>query len=310
MELRHLRYFVAVAEEGHVTRAAERLGMQQPPLSQQIQALERELAVQLFRRKPRGVDLTDAGRALLDDARAILAHVDHAFATTRRTARGEQGRIAIGFTSSAPFHPFVPRVIRAFREAYPLVALTLDESGTTELIDDLRSERVDAAFIRTPVADPMGIAINPLLEEAMLVALPATHALAADAAELPLAALAAETFIVYRRRSGPGLYDAIFGACHAAGFSPIVGQEAPRIVSTLNLVAAGLGIAVVPASLARMQMDGVIYRPLRSSGQPRAPLLLATRRGDTGAVVRRFLDVVKRMARTFPRTDRLARARR
>jgi DNA-binding transcriptional LysR family regulator len=310
MELRHLRYFVAVAEEGHVTRAAERLGMQQPPLSQQIQALERELAVQLFRRKPRGVELTDAGRALLADARAILAHVDHAFATTRRTARGEQGRIAIGFTSSAPFHPFVPRVIRAFREAYPLVALTLDEGGTTELIEDLRSERVDAAFIRTPVADPMGVAINPLLEEAMLVALPATHALAADATELPLAALAAETFIVYRRPSGPGLYDAIFGACHAAGFSPIVGQEAPRIVSTLNLVAAGLGIAIVPASLARMQMDGVIYRPLRSGGQPRAPLLLATRRGDTGAVVRRFLDVVKQMARTFPRTDRLARPRR
>ncbi len=307
MELRHLRYFIAVAEEGHVTRAAEKLGMQQPPLSQQIQALERELAVILFRRKPRGVELTDAGHALLTDARAILAHVDHAFAATRRTARGEQGRIAIGFTSSAPFHPFVPLVIRAFREAYPLVALTLDESGTTELIQDLRNERVDAAFIRTPVADPMGIAINPLLEEAMLVALPATHALAADATELPLAALAAETFIVYRRPSGPGLYDAIFGACHAAGFSPIVGQEAPRIVSTLNLVAAGLGIAIVPASLARMQMDGVIYRPLRSSGQPRAPLLLATRRGDTGAVVRRFLDVVKRMARTFPRTDRLAR---
>ena len=138
MELRHLRYFIAVAEEGHITRAAERLGMQQPPLSQQIRALERELGVQLFRRKPRGVELTDAGRALLDDARAILAHIDHAFATTRRTARGEQGRIAVGFTSSAPFHPFVPRVIRAFREAFPLVSLTLEESGTTELIDDLR----------------------------------------------------------------------------------------------------------------------------------------------------------------------------
>jgi DNA-binding transcriptional LysR family regulator len=118
---------------------------------------------------------------------------------------------------------------------------------------------------------------------------------------LPLAALAAETFIVYRRRSGPGLYDAIFAACHAAGFSPVVGQEAPRIVSTLNLVAAGLGIAIVPASLRRMQMDGVVYRRL-SGTQPRAPLLLATRRGDTSAVVRRFLDLVKRTARTFPRT--------
>lgn len=302
MELRHLRYFVAVAEEGHITRAAERLGMQQPPLSQQIRALERELGVQLLRRMPRGVALTEAGLALLADARAILGHVAHAFATTRRTARGEQGRIAVGFTSSAPFHPFVPRVIRAFRETHPLIALTLDESGTTELIEDLRAERMDAAFIRTPVTDPLGLTVNPLLEEAMLVALPAGHALAgeADGPPLPLAALAAETFTVYRRRSGPGLYDAIFAACHAAGFSPLVGQEAPRIVSTLNLVAAGLGIAIVPASLQRMHMDGVVYRRLQGS-QPRAPLLLATRRGDASAVVRRFLDLVNRTARTFPR---------
>ena len=220
MELRHLRYFIAVAEEGHITRAAERLGMQQPPLSQQIQALERELDVQLFRRKPRGVELTEAGRALLDDARAILAHIDHAFATTRRTARGEQGRIGVGFTSSAPFHPFVPRVIRAFRETFPLVSLTLEESGTTELIEDLREERVDAAFIRTPVADPMGLTVNPLLEEAMLVALPSASCSGARSGEAPAAAaaaLAGETFIVYRRRSGPGLYDAIFAACHPPG---------------------------------------------------------------------------------------------
>jgi DNA-binding transcriptional LysR family regulator len=169
----------------------------------------------------------------------------------------------------------------------------------------LRHERVDAAFIRTPVTDPLGLTVNPLLEEAMLVALPSAHSLAsgdaADGKALTLAALAAETFIVYRRRSGPGLYDAIFAACHAAGFSPLVGQEAPRIVSTLNLVAAGLGIAIVPASLRRMQMDGVVYRSLTGT-QPRAPLLLATRRGDTSAVVRHFLDLVKRTARTFPRT--------
>lgn len=301
MELRHLRYFVTVAEEGHVTRAAERLGMQQPPLSQQIRALERELGVQLFRRKPRGVELTEPGRTFLSDARAVLAHIDHAFAATHRTARGEEGRIAIGFTSSAPFHPFVPRVIRAFHDSVPQVALTLEESGTTELIDDLRGERVDAAFIRTPVANQMGLTVDLLLDEAMVVALPSSHALAEhrpDGAALSLAMLAAETFIVYRRRSGPGLYDAIFAACHGAGFSPQVGQEAPRIVSTLNLVAAGLGIAIVPASLQRMQMDGVIYRPLQGQPQPRAPLLLATRRGDTGPVVRRFLNLVKLTARS------------
>src|SRR5712664_2644161 len=126
MELRHLRYFIAVAEEAHITRAAARLGIQQPPLSQQIRALERELDVQLFRRKPRGVELTDSGRAFLDEARTILAQIDHAFATTRRTARGEEGRIVVGFTSSAPFVPFVPRVIRAFRESHRLVSLMLE----------------------------------------------------------------------------------------------------------------------------------------------------------------------------------------
>jgi DNA-binding transcriptional LysR family regulator len=303
MELRHLRYFIAVAEEQHITRAAERLGMQQPPLSQQIRALERELDVQLFRRKPRGVEPTDAGRAFLADARAILAHIDHACATTRRTARGEQGRISVGFTSSAPFHPFVPRVIRAFRETCPLVSLTLEESGTTELIESLRDERVDAAFIRTPVANPDGLTVNPLLEETMLVALPNGHSLAQSRTTgdkaLPLKALAAETFIVYRRPNGPGLYDAIIAACHAAGFSPHVGQEAPRIVSTLNLVAAGLGISVVPASLQRMQMDGVTYCPLRGPAQPRAPLILATRRDETSAAVLRFLRLVKKTAKNF-----------
>src|SRR5205814_1071832 len=135
MELRHLRYFVAVAEEGHVTRAAERLGMQQPPLSLQIRALEREVGAQLFRRRPRGMELTAAGKAFLTGAQAILAHVDHAFVTTRRTARGELGRIGVGFTSSAPFHPFVPRVIRSFREGSPLVSLSLEESGTSELVE-------------------------------------------------------------------------------------------------------------------------------------------------------------------------------
>jgi DNA-binding transcriptional LysR family regulator len=126
MELRHLRYFIAVAEEGNITRAAERLGMEQPPLSQQIKAIERQLDVQLFRRKARGVALTDAGRALLDDARAVLARLDLAMETTRRTARGEQGRICVGVTPTAPFHPFVPRVIRAFREAFPAVSMTLE----------------------------------------------------------------------------------------------------------------------------------------------------------------------------------------
>jgi DNA-binding transcriptional LysR family regulator len=299
MELRHLRYFIAVAEEKHVTRAAERLGMQQPPLSQQIRALERELDVQLFRRKPRGVELTDAGSALLTDARAVLSHIDHAFATTKRTARGEQGRISIGFTSSAPFHPFVPRIIRTYREAFPLVSLTLEEGGTMELIDDLRHERIDAAFVRTAIANQEGLVVNPLLEEAMVLALPRAHVLARRRANkgVALKALADETFIVYRRHNGPGLYDAILSACHAAGFSPRVGQEAPRIVSTLNLVAAGLGISLVPESLQRMRMDGVVFRHVAGVERPKAPLYLASRRGETSAAVQRFLELVKRPRR-------------
>jgi DNA-binding transcriptional LysR family regulator len=295
MELRQLRYFIAVAEEGHVTRAAERLGMQQPPLSQRIRALERELDVRLFRRKPRGVELTDAGSTLLAEARAILARMEHALAVTKRTARGEQGRIAIGFTSSAPFHPFVPRVIRAYRDAFPLVALTLEEGGTIELIDDLRDERIDVAFVRTAIADQEGLMVSPLLQEAMMLALPRAHMLARRTNKaVSLKALAEETFIVYRRHNGPGLYDAILSACHAAGFSPRVGQEAPRIVSTLNLVAAGLGISLVPESLQSMRMDGVVFRRIGGAARPTAPLYLASRRGETSAAARRFLELVKR----------------
>src|SRR5262245_56628771 len=168
MELRHLRYFIAVAEEANVSRAAERLGIQQPPLSQQIKAIERQLNVQLFRRKARGIELTEAGRALLEEARATLAQFDHAVEATQRTARGEQGRICVGVTATAPFHPFVPRVIRAFREAFPLVALTLEECLSDELVECLCDERMDAAFIRTSLVDPKGLVINPLLEEPML----------------------------------------------------------------------------------------------------------------------------------------------
>jgi len=297
MDLRHLRYFVAVAEEGHVTRAAERLGMQQPPLSQQIKALEAELEVQLFRRKPRGVELTEAGESLLIDARRILDAVEAALAKARRTARGEQGRVAVGFTASAPFHPFVTRMIREFRAAHPLVAMPLEESGTGELVDALRSERLDVAFVRSAVSEAEGVAFYDLLEEPMVVALPASHRLARAARRgLPLGALAGEAFVLYRRAAGPGLYDAIVAACRAAGFSPRVEQEAPRITATLNLVAAGLGVTLVPRSLAGLQAESLIYRPL--AGEPRlaAPIRLACRTVDHAAAARRFVALVRREA--------------
>jgi DNA-binding transcriptional LysR family regulator len=315
MELRHLRYFIAVAEEEHITRAAERLGMQQPPLSQQIKAIERELEVQLFRRKARGVELTDAGRAFLANAREMLARLDHAFETTRRTARGEQGRISVGVTPTGPFHPFVPRVIRAYRDAFPHVSVTLEESLSFQLIEHLRNEQIDAAFLRTPVADPEDLVINPLLDEPMVAALPSSHVLAQGNGQrdgaISIKALAGETFIVYGRphasqQQGLGQYEAIVAACHSAGFSPRVGQDAPTIISTLGLVAVGLGIALVPASLQHLRMDGVAYRRLRGTIQPKAILNLASRRGDSSTIVRHFINLVKTEARTFHANQRKA----
>jgi DNA-binding transcriptional LysR family regulator len=297
MELRHLRYFVAVAEERHVTRAAERLGIQQPPLSQQIRALETELEVQLFRRKPRGVELTQAGETLLAEARVILDRVTHATAAARRTARGEAGRIGLGFTSSASFHPFVPRVIRAFREAHPLVALSLEESGTAELVEGLRAERIDAAFVRSPIGPAAELIVHSVLEEEMVAALPAGHRLGAGGgSRMPLAELAGETFILYRRPLGPGLYDTIIAACQHAGYSPQIGQEAPRLLSTLSLVAAGLGVTLIPASMQRLRVDGVAYRRLDGDAGLVAPLNLAHRRGESAAAARRFIALVRSTA--------------
>jgi DNA-binding transcriptional LysR family regulator len=299
LELRHLRYFIAVAEERHITRAAERLGIQQPPLSQRIKAIERELDVQLFRRKARGVELTDAGRAFLDNARAMLAHFDHTFETTRRTARGEQGRISVGVTPTSPFHPFVPRVIRAFRESYPQVFLRLEERLGNELVEQLRNEHIDVAFIRTPVADSEGLVIYSLIEEPIVVALPRGHALARNsggAAGVSLQRLARETFILYGP-PGTAFYDLTVAACRAAGFNPRVGQETPRMTSSLNLVAVGLGICLVPASLQQMHLDGVIYCRLKGPAQPKAILNLASRRGDPSSVVSNFLNLVRAAAR-------------
>ena len=294
MELRHLRYFVAVAHEGHITRAAGKLHIQQPPLSQQIRALEQELDTQLFLRHPRGVTLTDAGRSFLTDAEAILAQAEHAKIRARRTARGEVGRIAVGFTTSAPFHPLVARAIRGFRERRPDVSFGLEELGSGELLSGLRDERLDVAFIRSGLVDPEGITVHELLEEDMVAAFPADHP-RAKRARLTLKDLADETLILYRRPDGRGLYDVIIAACSEAGFSPHVGQEAPRIVSTLNLVAAGLGITIVPASLSRLPLEGVTYRPLKGKPAIKVPLNLACRRDERSAATLAFIDLVRKL---------------
>lgn len=275
MELRHLRYFLAVAEEANFTRAATRLGIGQPPLSQQIQALERELGTPLFRRTHAGAELTEAGAAFLVEVRRVLADVERAADTARRIARGEAGRLRLGFTASAAFNPVVPHLIRDFRRQWPRVQLVLEEANTAGLLEALGSGRLDAAFIRyAPTAPPAGLDLLCFPDEPMLIAVPAAHPLAARG-KAPLAALAGEPFILFPRSFGSSLYDEILAVCRESGFSLQITQEAPQMSSIVNLVAAELGVSVVPSSTAQVQLPGVRYLPIEGR-VPMARLALAT----------------------------------
>ena len=302
MELRHLRYFIAVAEERHVTRAAERLGIQQPPLSQQIKALERELEVQLFRRKPRGVELTDAGHTFFHEARAMLAHLEQACETTRRTARGEQGSLFVGYTSGAAVHPIVSRVIREFRHAYPSVSVSVTEDTLNDLVERMRNDQIDIAFIRTAIAGAESLKVELLLEEFPIVAIPNDHQLARGKrsnAAVPLKALAGETFIAFGNPSSELTLQnsALVTACQAAGFSPKIKQFVSHNLSRLNLVAAGLGVCVFPACVQRIKIGGVVYLRLEGAAKFKIPLNLVFRKSDPSAVVQQFLKMVRRTGR-------------
>jgi DNA-binding transcriptional LysR family regulator len=291
MELRHLRYFLAVAEERHFGRAAARLGIAQPPLSQQIQALERELGAQLFRRIPRHLELTDAGEVLLREARWILTRTEQAIRGVERAARGEAGKLRIGFTSAASFNAFVPATIRAFQHTYPGVSVSLREADSASLCRSLSEGDVDVAFLRPLAPEPEGIRLDLLFEEDMLAALPVGHPLE-NSVLVPLATLSGAPFILFPRWLSPPLHDAILTACCKAGFVPNIVQEAPQVASAINLVAAGIGVTIVPASMQQIHTDGVIYRPLL--GNPlRAPLTLASRRGEASVAVRNFMSVAR-----------------
>jgi DNA-binding transcriptional LysR family regulator len=264
MELRHLRYFIVTAEELHFTRAAQRIGIAQPPLTKQIKALEAELGVQLFERQPGQVKLTSAGEVFLDEARGILDHVTKAIVRSRSTAKGMIGRLSVGMTESASFHPVVTSVLQRFCARFPEVQLSLDEARSIQLVQALRQERIDAAFVRLPIAMDDAIRFQLISSEPMVVAVPRGHALARRKS-VALVDLSAEPFVLYPRTSRFGLSDAIVSACEAEGFSPVVVQNAPQISSTINLVAGSLGITIVPQCMSKSRSDAVRYLPLRDS---------------------------------------------
>ncbi len=291
MELRHLRYFQAVAEELHFTRAAERLGIQQPPLSLQIRQLEQELGTSLFRRLTRGVELTEAGALLLDEAQRILEQVERTKASVARRARGETGRIRVGFAGATYFQPRIPGLIRAYRKIYPDVLLTPEQSNTPQLIKALRNGALDIAFVRPPLSDGEGISVQPLVEEPMRIVLPMQHPQARGCA-VSLSDLARETFILFPRPIGPGLYDSIIASCQRAGFSPMLGQEAPQISSIVHLVAAGFGISIVPQSLEQIHADGIVYARIEGEA-PQAPISLAVHKDNRSATVRNFVALAR-----------------
>ncbi|MFA5938464.1 MAG: LysR family transcriptional regulator [Sinimarinibacterium sp.] len=307
MELRHLRYFVAVGDARHFTRAAQGLGIGQPPLSQQIMALEREIGTPLFRRLPRGVELTSAGHAFIEDARRILREVDQATERARRVARGELGRIRIGMINSAPFHPLIPKVIREFRRRYPAVALSLEERTTPGLAAAVRNQTVDAAFVRPLLEEEPGLCSEALVDEDMVVALPSGHPLARRA-RIPLLALSIEPFVLFSRAVGAGLHDEIIIACRDAGFSPRVVQEASQVTSIVNLVAAGLGVSIVPASMQHVHTDGVSYRPIQRP-VPKARLSLIYRDADREAPhILNLLTLTRQLIAPRERARRAPRA--
>jgi DNA-binding transcriptional LysR family regulator len=287
MELRHIRYFLAVAEERHFTRAAAKIGIGQPPLSQQIKDLEGEVGAALFHRLAHGAELTEAGKAFLAGVKEMPLAAERATMAARRAARGETGSLRVGFTASATFNVVVPSIIRAFRRAYPDIDLTLEEANTAPLIARLREGVLDAAFLRPGSADTGDFQVRRLSEEPMVVALPKHHHAAAFE-PIDLALLKDDPFLLFPREIAPTLYDTVVDACRKAGFEPIIGQLVPHMASIVNLVAAELGVSIVPASMMQVRVTGITYRRI-AGRSPTTRLALVFRRGETSPVVRNFI---------------------
>ncbi|WP_028225476.1 LysR family transcriptional regulator [Paraburkholderia ferrariae] len=291
MELRHLRYFLAVCEERQFTRAAVRLHMQQPPLSQQIQELEHELGFALFRRQPRGVEPTAAGEAFAACARAVMRTLEQGVTQARRVAQGQVGKVRVALTSSAAFHPLAPTAIRAFRENNPDIAIELSEINAAEIIEMMLRDQVDVAMLRKPIEMPAELRFEQIADEPMLLVVPAGHRLA-GARRVGLERLAGEPFVFVRRPGAPGMYADFIRACEARGVELRVVDEVPRMVTAINLVAAGGGMTLVPASMRRYQQESVHYCRVAGDEAFRAPLHLVTKHDAQAPAVERFRETV------------------
>ncbi|OOG52440.1 LysR family transcriptional regulator [Rhodanobacter sp. B05] len=292
-DFRQLRYFVAVAEELSFTRAALRLHLSQPPLSQQIQSLEQDLGVRLLERSKRQVKLTEPGRVFLEQARQILAKADEARGQVAAAAAGYSGHLRLAYTVSVSFHPALPRTLLRYGQIAPRVGLKLVEMYTEPQFAALLADEIDAGFVRSePVhaQDARRLRLNVIDREPLLLAMPARHPLAGHSS-LGLAEVAGDSFVSQPRELAATLYDRLVTLANNAGFQPSIVQQAQQINGLLALVAAGLGLALVPASLRAVRLGGVSYVPLED---PDAFLLLAVacRADDQSPALQQFLATV------------------
>ena len=286
-----------------MTRAASELGIQQPPLSQQIRALETVLGTVLFRRHPKGVALTDAGRLLLGEATRIVADVSALEAQMARVAKGLVGTLSVGFTSSAAAHAFTPATLREYRGRYPDVEVVLSEHNAAEITEAVASRRLHCGFLRVPVARPPGVLFETLLTEPVVVAVPIDHRLARmPAAGRPRVApldLHDENLILVRRPGAPGLYANLLALCEAAGARPRSIAEVERMMTSLNLVAAGAGVTVVPASMQGAHPHAIAYRPFRRDVRLDAPLTLVCHEGELNRSATMFMALARSIAQRW-----------
>ncbi len=293
MELRHLRYFIAVAEELHFGRAAKRLAMSQPPLSQQIKLLEEEIGVILLKRTKRQVVLTDAGKVFLDEARKTVVQAEQAVEAARRAARGEIGQLSVGFVSSAVYGK-VPSIFSLMRSRYPGVSLLLQDLTSEEQVEALKVNRIDVGLVRPPVAGAESLAMRIIWREALMVALPEGNPLSRKE-EIAIEELAGESFIQIPRHVAPGFYDQCIQICVRAGFAPKIVQEARTTPTIVSLIAGGMGISILPASLRSLQRSGVVYRSLKKPA-PTTDMAVIWRSSDGAPTLRSFLEIIGEVA--------------